>query len=63
MKVRLARFAPETIKWDEVPDSNGCPHLYGNFGAEDVVAVKKFERLEGQTWTEALGSQGADFFE
>lgn len=37
----------DPIKWE-----NGFPHLYGNFGARDVVSFAKFERREGQRWVE-----------
>jgi hypothetical protein len=42
-----------------VDGTNGCPHLYGNFGAQDVVAVKEFRRGEGQTWEEAFEGEKA----
>ncbi|KAK0616102.1 hypothetical protein B0T17DRAFT_510644 [Bombardia bombarda] len=50
IKLRRSNFAPESIKWDEVP-GGGCPHLYGNFGAKDVVGVKQFQRGD-QSWKE-----------
>ncbi|KLU83849.1 hypothetical protein MAPG_02899 [Magnaporthiopsis poae ATCC 64411] len=51
IKIRLAgaRFEKD-INWD-VP---GCPHLYGNFGAEDVDSVRKFNREQGQVWDQVL---------
>jgi uncharacterized protein (DUF952 family) len=42
-----------------VEGTNGCPHLYGNFGAKDVVSVREFRRAEGQTWKEALEGEKA----
>jgi uncharacterized protein (DUF952 family) len=57
LKLRLANFDPASVKWDEGgPGSteNGCPHLYGNFGAEDVVDVREFVRKEGEGWREVL---------
>ncbi|KAK0719742.1 hypothetical protein B0H67DRAFT_643057 [Lasiosphaeris hirsuta] len=57
IKLRLASLAPESVKWDEVPGLNGCPHLYANFGARDVVSVKEVHRAEGQTWSEALKAE------
>ena len=52
IKIRFKRFEADT-KW-EVPGTDGCPHLYGNFGAEDVASVEKFERKEGQSWEDAF---------
>ncbi|KAK4041783.1 hypothetical protein C8A01DRAFT_34161 [Parachaetomium inaequale] len=54
LKLRLARFDAAAVKWDEVDGTNGCPHLYGNFGADDVVSVREFRRGEGQTWQEVF---------
>ncbi|KAL2142225.1 hypothetical protein VTI28DRAFT_1423 [Corynascus sepedonium] len=54
LKLRLANFDQSSVKWDEVDGTNGCPHLYGNFGAKDVVAVKEFRREEGQSWKEVF---------
>ena len=54
VKLRLANFGPSSVKWDEVDGTNGCPHLYGNFGGRDVVAVKEFRRGEGQSWREVF---------
>lgn len=56
LKLRLANFvAPAaTVRWDETPGTNRYPHLYGNFGAADVVAVREVRRREGQSWTDAL---------
>ncbi|KAK4153620.1 hypothetical protein C8A00DRAFT_43503 [Chaetomidium leptoderma] len=59
LKLRLANFDPSAVKWDEVDGTNGCPHLYGNFGVKDVVAVREFRRGEGQSWEEVLeGEKG-----
>ncbi|KAH6630908.1 hypothetical protein B0J18DRAFT_422592 [Chaetomium sp. MPI-SDFR-AT-0129] len=44
LKLRLSNFDPASVKWDEVPGTNGCPHLYGNFGGGDVVGWKTFRR-------------------
>ncbi|KAK6950953.1 hypothetical protein Daesc_007481 [Daldinia eschscholtzii] len=47
------RFAPKfhsATTWEV----EGCPHLYGNFGAEDVDSVKQLSRLDGESWKEAL---------
>ncbi len=57
LKLRLDGLG--VVKWDEVDGSNGYPHLYGNFGARDVVAVREFRRGEGQTWREVFeGEKG-----
>ncbi|KAL2179304.1 uncharacterized protein P884DRAFT_195495 [Thermothelomyces heterothallicus CBS 202.75] len=54
LKLRLANFDQSSVKWDEVDGTNGCPHLYGNFGAKDVVAAKEFRRAEGQSWKDVF---------
>lgn len=56
LKIRLANFPADSVKWDEVEGANGgCPHLYGNFGAEDVVDSREFVRAaEGQTWKDVF---------
>ncbi|KAI1739000.1 hypothetical protein F4680DRAFT_449462 [Xylaria scruposa] len=51
------RFKPEfhgATNWD----TPGCPHLYGNFGADDVEEVEKFSRPEGGAWEDVLGQSG-----
>jgi len=55
------RFKPDfhpITNWD----TPGCPHLYGNFGAEDVEDVREFVRNandgKGESWREAMGRQG-----
>ncbi|KAI0102029.1 hypothetical protein GGR51DRAFT_528341 [Nemania sp. FL0031] len=51
------RYKPEfhsITNWD----TPGCPHLYGNFGADDVEGTKEFSRLEGETWKDAMERQG-----
>ncbi|QUC16111.1 uncharacterized protein UV8b_00352 [Ustilaginoidea virens] len=51
-KFELARFS-DTVRWE-----GGFPHLYGNFGVKDILAVQRFERAEGGNWPEAMrGSQ------
>jgi uncharacterized protein (DUF952 family) len=54
LKLRLSDFDPSKVKWDEVEGTNGCPHLYGNFGADDVESVREFRREADETWIEAL---------
>ena len=51
LKIRFARFEGDTT-WEV----DNCPHLHGNFGADDVVAVEAFERADGQEWGQVLGS-------
>jgi len=46
----LGRMA-DLIKWED-----GFPHLYGTLGREDVVAVEKCDRSEGQTWADAMSA-------
>lgn len=56
IKLPFQPFA-DKIRW-EVPDSDGCPHLYGaNFGAADVLDVRGFQRSEGQGWKGILGGE------
>ncbi|AEO62462.1 uncharacterized protein THITE_2012900, partial [Thermothielavioides terrestris NRRL 8126] len=57
LKLRLANFDAAAVRWDETEGTNGCPHLYGNFGARDVVAVREFRRREDQSWKEALAGE------
>ncbi|KAI5860156.1 hypothetical protein GGS23DRAFT_582799 [Durotheca rogersii] len=46
LKIRFApKFHPATT-WEV----EGCPHLYGNFGADDVEDVKAFVRSDGESW-------------
>ncbi|KAF3760670.1 hypothetical protein M406DRAFT_47211 [Cryphonectria parasitica EP155] len=67
IKIRLAPLTSSsstttttnTIKWDDPPnDNDGCPHLYGTFGAADVDSVEKFERVGGEEagWKEVFGA-------
>ncbi|KAH9900059.1 hypothetical protein F4778DRAFT_739863 [Xylariomycetidae sp. FL2044] len=58
LKIRLVPKFHGITNWD-VP---GCPHLYGNFGADDVESVREFGRRgrgDGEEdWKGALGRQG-----
>ncbi|KAH6985937.1 hypothetical protein BKA56DRAFT_670156 [Ilyonectria sp. MPI-CAGE-AT-0026] len=47
-KLKFADFA-DPVKWE-----GGFPHLYGNFGVDDVDSVEKFKKSEGQTWASVL---------
>ncbi|KAI0164248.1 hypothetical protein GGR52DRAFT_559005 [Hypoxylon sp. FL1284] len=47
------RFAPKfhgATTWEV----QGCPHLYGNFGAADVDSVKQFSRPAGAAWGDVM---------
>ncbi|KUI72855.1 hypothetical protein VM1G_08591 [Cytospora mali] len=63
IKIRLAPLESQ-VKWDDPPnDNDGCPHLYGNFGAADVESVERFERSGGEgqsrkSWKEVFASSG-----
>ncbi|KAM7185399.1 Protein of unknown function (DUF952) domain containing protein [Naviculisporaceae sp. PSN 640] len=57
IKLRLSNFDLTKVKWDEAVGTNGCPHLYDNFGAKDVVDVRLFEKTADQKWSEVLGGQ------
>ncbi|KAI9167596.1 hypothetical protein HJFPF1_03727 [Paramyrothecium foliicola] len=48
VKLDLANFEKD-LKWE-----GGFPHLYGNFGAAGIESIQKFERAEGQTWTQSM---------
>ncbi|KAI8633961.1 hypothetical protein F5Y19DRAFT_471221 [Xylariaceae sp. FL1651] len=54
LKVRFKSEFHGITTW-EVP---GCPHLYGNFGADDVEGTKEFSRSGEESWREAMGKQG-----
>ncbi|KAK7744603.1 hypothetical protein SLS53_003489 [Cytospora paraplurivora] len=55
IKIRRAALKGE-VRWDDPPnDNDGCPHLYGNFGAADVESVQRFERAEGKEGGEGQG--------
>ncbi|KAB5554403.1 hypothetical protein GE09DRAFT_126112 [Coniochaeta sp. 2T2.1] len=58
LKLRLSNFDAAAVKWDEVEGTNGCPHLYGNFGAHDVKDVREFRREADKSWTETLSGDG-----
>ncbi|CAN8105674.1 unnamed protein product [Discula destructiva] len=56
LKIRYAPIAA-ACKWDDPPnDNDGCPHLYGSFGAAETESVEKFERGGGAG---AVGEQAA----
>lgn len=48
VKLRFADFEPST-KWED-----GFPHLYGNFGKDNVSSIERFDRAENQVWSEAM---------
>ncbi|KAJ4415656.1 hypothetical protein N0V82_007217 [Gnomoniopsis sp. IMI 355080] len=45
-------------KWDDPPnDNDGCPHLYGSFGAAETDSVEKFERTSAeQEWKDVFAA-------
>lgn len=51
MKLELAKWG-DAVRFEG--EGTGFPHLYGNFGANDVLSVEKFERSEGQTWSQSM---------
>ncbi|KAK2068405.1 hypothetical protein P8C59_003044 [Phyllachora maydis] len=53
LKLRLSPRLAAATRWD-APAGPGCPHLYANFGAADVVATREVRRAEGTTWAQAL---------
>ena len=50
IKLRSADFEPST-KWED-----GFPHLYGNFGKDNVSSIEQFDRAENQAWSEVMNS-------
>ncbi|KAH8893469.1 hypothetical protein GQ53DRAFT_822150 [Thozetella sp. PMI_491] len=58
LRLRRSHFPEEKVKWDETEGTNGCPHLYGNFGTKDVESVKAFKREAGQSWADAAKGYG-----
>ncbi|KAI0009868.1 hypothetical protein F4779DRAFT_339815 [Xylariaceae sp. FL0662B] len=50
LKIRFAEKFHAATTWEV----EGCPHLYGNFGAQDVDGVKEFSRAEGESWKEVM---------
>lgn len=47
-ELRFADFEPST-KWED-----GFPHLYGNFGKDNLSSIKRFDRAENQVWSEVI---------
>ena len=56
LKIPLKKFE-EATKWD-VEGTDGCAHLYGNFGRDDVEAVKGFKRAAGEAWNQVFAHEG-----
>jgi uncharacterized protein (DUF952 family) len=50
IKLVASKFEKET-KWED-----GFPHLYGNFGQNEVDSVEKFERAPGQKWSDVMSN-------
>ncbi|KAI1380802.1 hypothetical protein F4677DRAFT_404666, partial [Hypoxylon crocopeplum] len=55
IKIRFAPKFHSATTW-EIP---GCPHLYGNFGAEDVESIKEFSRPNGKSWKELMATESS----
>ncbi|KAK4191602.1 hypothetical protein QBC35DRAFT_486582 [Podospora australis] len=58
-KIPLSNLPAEKLKWEEAPGTGRYyPHLYGNFGAKEILDVKEFVRNdeEGQTWSEVFAA-------
>jgi uncharacterized protein (DUF952 family) len=49
-KFQLDQFT-DPVKWEDE-----FPHLYGNFGAKDIVSVQSFDKAQGQTWAESMST-------
>lgn len=49
VKIQLDKVANHHINWE----GDGCVHLYGSFGADDVVALQKCIR-QTETWSSCL---------
>ncbi|KAF5133344.1 hypothetical protein E5D57_003968 [Metarhizium anisopliae] len=49
VKIQLDKLTEHRIHWE----GDGCVHLYGDFGAQDVVAVEKCVR-QGESWSDCL---------
>lgn len=54
LKIRFAPKFHPTTTWE----IEGCPHLYGNFGAGDVESVREFTRPNEGSWKEAMRESG-----
>ncbi|KAL7623305.1 hypothetical protein AAE478_006986 [Parahypoxylon ruwenzoriense] len=50
LKIRFDPKFHSATTWE----IEGCPHLYGNFGVDDVESVKEFSRLAGESWKESI---------
>ncbi|KAH8170588.1 hypothetical protein LIA77_09369 [Sarocladium implicatum] len=48
LKLLAGKFEQST-KWE-----GGFPHLYGNFGSDEVESVERFQRPEGKEWKEVM---------
>ena len=63
VKIRFGPHFEARTRWDETPGTNGCPHLYGNFGRDDVEGVRRFGRAAAERWAEALKGDGGGWLE
>jgi uncharacterized protein (DUF952 family) len=48
LKLVAGKFEKDT-KWED-----GFPHLYGNFGSDEVDSVQRFQRPSGKKWAEVM---------
>lgn len=48
LKLEFSKVEART-KWE-----GGFPHLYGNFGKDEVVSANQFERTGSQKWSENM---------
>ncbi|KAK0384996.1 hypothetical protein NLU13_7474 [Sarocladium strictum] len=48
LKLVAGKFEKNT-KWED-----GFPHLYGNFGHDEVDSVERFQRPSGKKWSEVM---------
>ncbi|KAJ4396410.1 hypothetical protein N0V93_000629 [Gnomoniopsis smithogilvyi] len=57
LKIRYEPISSSS-KWDDPPnDNDGCPHLYGSFGAAETESVEKFERTGAeQGWKDVFAA-------
>jgi uncharacterized protein (DUF952 family) len=53
LKIRYEALG-DKMEWTA---GGGYPHLFGTFGASDIVEVKKFTRVDPQTWAEATSGE------
>ena len=50
MKLGYDKLSRHRVEWE----GEGCVHVYGNFGADDVVSVEKCTRKHVDKWSFSL---------